>query len=185
MSIQFDPEIAELRLAYDHAKNDRPGRCFVEYPNLIKWTELNLAEWLEDLKEKCSSGFQPHSSRLCWLPKANSLLRPGNILHFKDEVIYNLLLDRLYNFIWKELEGFQKEPDSAYVLTGERKAGWFQSSFTSWEDFRTKSLEYLLCRLDCQAQNTSFFKTFFFLLLCKMSNYYSPACYSWSFYEAT
>jgi hypothetical protein len=143
MAVQFDPEIAELRLAYDRAKSDRPGRCFIEYPHLIKWTELNLAEWLADLKEKCSSGFQPHSSRLCWLPKANSLLRPGNILHFKDEVIYNLLLDRLYDFIWKGLESFQKEPDAAYVLTSERKAGWFQNSFTSWEDFRTKSLEYL------------------------------------------
>jgi len=108
MAVQFDPEIAELRLAYDRAKSDRPERCFVEYPHLIRWTELNFAEWLADLKAKCSSGFQPHSSRLCWVPKANSLLRPGNILHFKDEVIYNLLLGRLYSSIWKGLKGFQK-----------------------------------------------------------------------------
>lgn len=143
MAIQFDPEIVDVRAAYDRAKSDRPNRCFVEYPYLIKWAELNLAEWLADIKTSCSSGFQPHSTRLCWLPKANSLLRPGNILHFKDEVIYNLLLDRLYDCIWKQLEGFQKEPDAAYVLSGDRKAGWFQSSFTAWDDFRTKSLEYL------------------------------------------
>jgi hypothetical protein len=160
MDIKFDPEIAELRSAYERAKNDRPGRCFVEYPNLIKWTELNLAEWLADLKEKCLSGFQPHSSRLCWVPKANSLLRPGNILHFKDEVIYNLLLDRLYDSIWKELGSFQKEPDAAYVLSGERKAGWFQSSFTSWEDFRTKSMEYLQdgCSFVVVADITGFYE---------------------------
>ena len=143
MAIQFDPEITELRLAYDRAKSDRPGRCFIEYPHLIKWAELDLSEWLQDLKDKCSSGFQPHSSRLCWVPKPNSLLRPGNILHFKDEVIYNLLLERLYDAIWKKLESFQKEPDAAYVLTGQSKKGWFQSSFTSWENFRTKSLKYL------------------------------------------
>lgn len=143
MTIHFDPEIDELRSAYDRAKNDRPGRCFVEYPHLIKWSELNLAEWLADLKEKCSSGFQPHSSRLCWLPKANSLLRPGNILHFKDEVVYNFLLDRLYDSIWKELQSFQEDPDAAYVLTGKRKDGWFRNNFTSWEDFRTKSMEHL------------------------------------------
>jgi hypothetical protein len=70
-------------------------------------------------------------------------VRPGNILHFKDEVIYNLLLDRLYDSIWKALEGFQKEPDAAYVLTGEPRNSWFQSSFKSWEEFRGKSLEYL------------------------------------------
>ena len=143
MAIQFDPEITELRLAYDRAKSDRPGRCFIEYPHLIKWAELDLSEWLQDLKDKCSSGFQPHSSRLCWVPKPNSLLRPGNILHFKDEVIYNLLLERLYEAIWKKLESFQKEPDAAYVLTGQSKKGWFQSSFTSWANFRTKSLKYL------------------------------------------
>ena len=143
MAIQFDPKIAEIRSAYDRAKNDRPNRCFVEYPHLIKWTELDLSQWLVDLRKKCASGFQPHSSRLCWLPKANALLRPGNILHFKDEVVYNLLLDRLYDSIWKALKSFQKDPDAAYVLTSERKTAWFQSSFTSWEEFRTKSLEYL------------------------------------------
>lgn len=83
MAIQFDPEIYELRKAYDRSKADRPGRTFVEYPNLMAWTEMNLAEWLAELRTSCASGFQPHSSRLCWLPKANSLLRPGNILHFK------------------------------------------------------------------------------------------------------
>jgi retron-type reverse transcriptase len=143
MAIQFDPDIVEIRSAYDRAKNDRPNRCFIEYPYLIKWTELDLSEWLANLKEKCTSGFQPHSSRICWIPKANSLLRPGNILHFKDEVVYNLLLDRLYDSIWKALKSFQKEPDAAYVLTGKRTTAWFQSSFTSWEEFRTKSLEYL------------------------------------------
>jgi hypothetical protein len=143
MAIQFEPKIAELRLAYDRAKNDRPHRCFIEYPHLIKWTELDLSEWLADLKDKCVSGFQPHSSRLCWLPKANSLLRPGNILHFKDEVVYNLLLGRLYDSIWKSLKSFQKEPDAAYVLADERKVAWFQSNFISWQEFRTKSLEYL------------------------------------------
>jgi hypothetical protein len=143
MAIQFNPEIHELRKAYDRSKADRPGRTFVEYPNLMAWTEMNLAEWLAELKESCASGFQPHSSRLCWLPKANSLLRPGNILHFKDEVVYNLILDRLYDPIWKQIGSFQKEPDAAYVLSGDLKAGWFLSSFTAWEDFRTKSLEYL------------------------------------------
>jgi len=143
MAFQFDPEMGELRLAYERAKNDRPNRCFIEYPYLMKWAEQNLDEWLADFKEKCSSGFLPHSSRLCWIPKSNSLLRPGNILHFKDEVIYNLLIDRLYKTIWEELKSFQKEPDAAYVLTGDNKKSWFQNSFTSWDNFRTKSLEYL------------------------------------------
>lgn len=149
MAVQFDPEIRELRSAYDRAKYDRPERCFVEYPHLMRWTEMNLAEWLADLKAKCSSGFQPHSSRLCWVPKANSLLRPGNILHFKDEVIYNLILGRLHDCIWKGLKSFQKEPDAAYVLTGRGKTVWFLGNFICWDNFRTKSLEYL-------KDNTSF-----------------------------
>jgi hypothetical protein len=143
MAIQFDPDISELRVAYDRARKDRPDRCFVEYPNLLAWTEINLSDWLADLRADISSGFKPHSSKLCWLPKANSLLRPGNILHFKDEVVYNLLLDRLYDSICRQLASFQKEPDAAYVLSGNRKSAWFQSSFTAWEDFRAKSLQYL------------------------------------------
>lgn len=143
MATQFDPEITEFQLAYKRAKSDRPSRCFVEYPYLIKWAELNLSEWLNELQKKCSAGFQPHSSRLCWLPKSNSLLRPGNIIHFKDEVVYNLILARLYKGIWNALRTFQGEPDAAYVLVGPEKTEWFQNNFTSWDGFRNKSLEYL------------------------------------------
>jgi hypothetical protein len=143
MTIQFDPEITELQLAYKRAKSDRPSRCFVEYPYLIKWAELNLSVWLKELQEKCTVGFQPHSSRLCWLPKPNSLLRPGNIIHFKDEVVYNLLLARLYKSIWNVLQSFQGEPDAAYVLAGPDKTEWFQNNFTSWDGFRNKSIEYI------------------------------------------
>ena len=143
MAIQFVPEINELQSAYMRAKNDRPDRCFIEYPNLLRLTDLNMDEWFSELKQKCSKGFQPHSTRFCWIPKANSLLRPGNILHLKDEVIYNLLLDRLYDYIWKGLENFQNDPDSAYVLTGKRKSGWFKNSYICWDNFRTKSIEHL------------------------------------------
>ena len=70
-------------------------------------------------------------------------MRPGNIIHFKDEIVYNLILARLYKSIWNSVRSFQGAPDAAYVLAEPDKTEWFQSNFTSWDNFRKKSLEYL------------------------------------------
>jgi len=116
MATAFSVEYSELKLAYKRAKEDRPNRCFVEYPYLIDWAEIDLTQWLKDLQERLAGWYQPHSSRLCWIPKANSLLRPGNIIHLKDEVVYNLIVSRLYKRIWTALREYQGDPDAAYIL---------------------------------------------------------------------
>ncbi len=143
MPTQFECTISELELAYKRAKDDRPGRCFIEYPYLIAWAEIDLSSWLAELKEKIATGFQPHSSRLCWIPKPHSLLRPGNIINLKDEVVYNLIIGRLYRKIWDVLKTYQSNPDSAYILNDVGNREWIKGSFQAWDKFRKLSLEYL------------------------------------------
>lgn len=143
MSTAFLVEYSELKLAYKRAKDDRTNRCFVEYPYLIDWAEIDLTQWFKDLQERLAGGYQPHSSKLCWIPKANSLLRPGNIIHLKDEVVYNLIVSRLYKRIWTTLREYQGDPDAAYILAEPEEQNWIKNNFKSWEKFREVSLAYL------------------------------------------
>jgi hypothetical protein len=143
MTYAFPVKLQEIKRAYNRAKADRPDRCFVEHPFLLQWAEIDRNEWLEQLREKMASGFNPHSSKLSWVPKANSLLRPAHILHLKDEIVYNLVIDRLYEPIWGLLCDYQGEPDAAYVMQEPGCDEWFKGQFEAWEGFREASLRYL------------------------------------------
>jgi len=143
MTCAFSVSLDELKEAYERTKADRPDRCFIEHPFLFDWARIDYENWLEQVRSRIASGFNPHPCRLCWVPKANSLLRPANILHLKDEVVYNLLVAKLYGVIWGVLQRWQGEPDSAYVLLEPEIGEWFMSQFKAWEAFREVSLRHL------------------------------------------
>ena len=143
MAAKFSVELSELELAFKRVKNDRPHSCFIEYPYLIDWANIDKQQWLEELQAKIALGFQPHSSRLCWVPKAHSLVRPANILHLKDEIVYNLLIGRMYQIFWSALQPWQGKPDSAYILSKPEEEKWIQNRFMAWDNFRANSLKLL------------------------------------------
>lgn len=143
MADAFSVEIRELKRAFARAKADRNEKSFVEYPFLLQWVEIDPSEWLKELQAKIAAGFNPHPAPLCWVPKAKSLLRPAHVLHLKDEVVYNLILGRLYEPIWKLLGDYQGQPDAAYLIREPGSKEWFESQFPAWENFRTTSLDYL------------------------------------------
>ncbi len=142
MSTNITATIEELKLAYSRTKLDRPSRCFVEYPFLFHLAEIDLDVWLQSLSKKLAEGYFPKTSRLCWIPKPNYQLRPGNILTLKDEVVYNLIIGKLYSKIWDALEPYQGNPDVAYPLsTPDSKEKWVKSNFKSWDKFRELSFD--------------------------------------------
>ncbi len=144
MPTSIKATIEELKLAYSRTKLDRPSRCFIEYPFLFKLADIELDEWIEALRTKLAEGYTPKISRLCWIPKPNYQLRPGNILNLKDELVYNLIIGKLYDKIWAALEPYQGNPDVAYPLSApDSKEKWIKSNFKTWDKFRELSFEIM------------------------------------------
>ena len=82
----------ELELAYQRtAHREWQLRGFVKHPYLHSWISKDFGSWIEQLRKDLAAGYRPSRSRLCWVPKSESLLRPANILTLADEVIYTFL----------------------------------------------------------------------------------------------
>ena len=143
MTRALSVRLSDLKRAYDRVREDRKDKSFVEHPFLFAWAEIDRKEWFEQLQARLDSDFNPHPSRLCWVPKANSLLRPAHVLHLKDEVVYNLIVDRLYEPIWRLIGNYQGQPDAAYVMQEPGNGEWFGRQFHAWEEFREESLRRL------------------------------------------
>lgn len=137
-------ELDELQLAWRRLKNDRPDRVFVNHPHLISWVEQDLVGWLQQIQTHLAAGYAPRQCFICLVPKPGSLLRPGAVLHLEDEVVYNVLVGRLYRHIWNEIAGLQGDPDVAYQLARPDDAeNWVRSDFLVWKQWRERSVAKL------------------------------------------
>lgn len=141
MPVPLDASIEELDLAWRRAKADRPNRCFVEHPHLINWIEHDRRSWLEALQRSLAEGFNPQPPQLCLAPKPRFLVRPALVLEIRDEVVFNLIVGRLYAGISQRLEPLQGDPDVAYQLSGQPGAvEWIRSGFPVWKQWRLRSI---------------------------------------------
>jgi len=144
MTAPTSTEIDDLRLAWRRMLLDRPDRSFVSHPSSIKWIESSLGEWLSRAQEHLARGYVPRASRLCLVPKAADLLRPGLVLDLEDELVYNLLVGRLLPRIVPALLPLQGDPDIAYQLEPDTRVPlWIHRGFKIWRQWRDKSLEKL------------------------------------------
>lgn len=142
MPIQFDVSTNDLEKAYQRVKNDRPERCFVDFPSLFDFIDTDRRVLFDELTEKIAKGYQPHTTKMCWVPKPNHQVRPANILHLKDEVVFNLIVGDLYPTLFENIERF-REVDIAYPLAQPDKTKWISDSFNAWKNFSNKTLEIL------------------------------------------
>lgn len=133
----------EITVAFQRAKRDRPRRCFIDYPLLLKWAEFDKKNWLECLRKKIQEGYQPHTSKMCFVPKPKHLVRPANIIHLKDEVVYNIIVGRLYDYIYRHLMENNIHVDCSYPLSEPPKTEWINPSFNGWKKFGDKSISYI------------------------------------------
>ncbi len=142
MSTCFEITFSDLEKAFQRLKNDRPRRSFVEYPSLISFANHDKALWMEELIEGVSKGFNPHVTKMCWAPKAHSLVRPGNILHFKDEIVFNLIVDKIFRGIFISNKKYA-DLDFGYQLNDPGKTNWIKESFRCWKEFQEKSVKLI------------------------------------------
>ncbi len=140
--------IQDLRLAWFRLKQDRMDggpdwrkRSFVNHPYLISLIEDDLDVWLSNILTKLHSGYHPNSSVLCQVPKASWMIRNAEIITLEDEVVFNAVLAKLHQDIWKRIGLFQGDPDIAYQLQPPSEdQQWIKSGLVVWEEFREKSL---------------------------------------------
>ena len=134
----------DLALAWRRAKFDRPDRCFVSHPFLIELVELDLDEWLADLRQRIAAGFSPSPALVCQEPKGGGLVRPGTCLQLEDEVVFNAAVGSSFQAIAENLRWSRGNPDVAYQLAIARdNPEWVSRGFIVWKQFREKSLGYL------------------------------------------
>jgi len=143
-SMSFEASLEELRLAWARVKLDRPDRCFVDHPFLVKWVEWDLETWLDGLRAELAAGYVPRPCQLCAAPKAGSLVRPGAVLDIRDETVYNFLVGRFFAGICGVLKGSQGDPDVAYQLATEPDGPqWLEAGCRIWRQWRERSIEKL------------------------------------------
>lgn len=144
MSTLIEATDIELQLAWNRLKADRPNRCFVEHPHLIRWVEHDLPGWLAQLKADLAEGYNPQPAQLCLAPKPGFMLRPALVLELRDEVVFNLIVGRLYPVIAQRLAHLQGDPDVACQITNNAESvEWIRSGFRVWNQWRLRSLEKL------------------------------------------
>ena len=137
MAFTLEPTAEEVTRAWQRTKRDKPDRCFVTHPHLIEWIESDLDAWIEDLRERLRNGYTPAASRICLVPKPGNMFRPALVLSIEDEVVYNLLLSRLYPKIHATLLPSQGEPDVAYQLSEDPTAtNWIRDGLVVWKQMR-------------------------------------------------
>jgi hypothetical protein len=132
----------DLEKAWAIVNYDEANRVFFRHPIEKRLIEINLPSWLETVRRKIVSGeYSPRGSILCEKPKANNLVRHGQILSKEDQLVYTALvgseIDRFRNaLLWS-----QEKIDFSYPLA--RKADnpiWFTPSYQGWTKFRESSL---------------------------------------------
>ena len=126
MPIQFEVSKNALEVAYQRVKNDRPDRCFVEFPKIFDFINTDKNVLFNELHERVAAGYQPHPTQMCWVPKPNHQVRPANILHLKDEVVFNLIIGDLYPGLYGHNLKFNAV-DIAYPLAAPEKKSGFQT----------------------------------------------------------
>lgn len=144
MAFTLEPTAEEVTRAWQRTKRDKPDRCFVTHPHLIEWIESDLDAWIEELRERLRNGYTPAASRICLVPKPGNMFRPALVLSIEDEVVYNLLLSRLYPKIHATLLPSQGEPDVAYQLSEDPTAtNWIRDGLVVWKQMRERSIAKL------------------------------------------
>lgn len=144
MAFKLEVTNEEVSRAWQRTKRDKPNRCFVTHPHLVEWIESDLSEWIEELRDGLRNGYTPSASRICMVPKPGSMFRPALVLSIEDEVVYNLILSRLYPRVHSTLLPAQGEPDVAYQLsTNPDAANWIIDGLAVWKQMRERSIEKL------------------------------------------
>jgi len=134
----------DLDLAWRRVKHDiTEDRVFVRHPYLVDLIEVNLNEWLEQLREKVANGeFQPSALRVCDVPKPKGAVRPGGDLGLADQVIYSALVSDARPQIQAALCWGNPLSDFAYRLREDpREVPWFENFFKNWKAMTNYSLK--------------------------------------------
>jgi hypothetical protein len=134
----------DFSLAWKRLRLDRPDRVFFTPPHSLDWIESDLARWLETVNSQTQSGYAPKPSQTCLVPKPGWLVRPGSVLDLQDEIVFNALLATFHDRIYRQIGGFQGDPDIAYQLQSDsRLPRWIRTGFRVWREWREKSLHKL------------------------------------------
>lgn len=138
LAARLDLELAWRRVKYDISDD----RVFVRHPNLIDVVEVNLDQWLENLREEIASGeFQPNSLHVCDVPKPGGAIRPAGNLRLADQVIYSALVADALPQIKTAVQWGNPYPDFAYRLRDNpQETSWFENFLRNWKAMTSYSL---------------------------------------------
>jgi len=132
----------DLDLAWRRVKSDVSNRVFVRHPNLIDLIEVNLEDWLEEIRKSIADGeYQPSSIRICDVPKPKGAIRPGGDLVLADQLIYSALIADARPQIQAAVNWGTPLPDFAYRLRSNfNEVPWFENFFKNWMALTNYSL---------------------------------------------
>jgi hypothetical protein len=139
----FPVEKLDLELAWRRVKADlQAARSFVRSPLEIELVEAAKDDWLNQLREKITGGYRPHSTVIADIPKGNGAVRPAALLTLEDRVVYSAAVGAILPSINAGLGWSQGRIDFSYRLSETpRRVEWFTNTFNSWTAFRKASIE--------------------------------------------
>jgi hypothetical protein len=107
--------------------------------------ELNLSEWLDELRERLRTDrYAPSPPILCEIPKAKGAIRPGMHLSFHDRVVYFACVGACLPQLHDALGWAQGAADFSYRLAENPvEEHWLRGRVGPWKAFRNESLRLL------------------------------------------
>lgn len=140
MKPKLEVSVNELERAWLRVNADHKKYRFADHPHLLDWIEADLPGWLDTLRVELKEGYTPRPGQVCWVPKPGGPLRPALLLSIEDEVVYSLLVEKLYPSVYSQLKDLQGTPDASYPMVETAESPeWFTNSFRAWSRFQGAS----------------------------------------------
>jgi len=138
-------ELLDLEMAWKRFKLDHPHRVFVEHPFENSLIELDLDEWLQQLREDVASGhYRPGPIAVCDVPKSKGAVRPGAFITAADAVVYAACVGACFSHIHYALQWSQNSVDFSYLLPeSPSDIRWIRSEFRGWSNFQQQTLDHI------------------------------------------
>lgn len=131
-----------LDLAWRKAVECLDDTCFVTHPYEVPFVEMNLKDWIKNLRDEIRQGYRPGLANVIDCPKSDWHLRPGAVLSMRDHVVYNALIIDMLGKIKRQTQWSidKRVRFSNVLMRNQRGNRWFEYGVKWWIGFEEQSV---------------------------------------------
>jgi hypothetical protein len=139
-------ELAYKRVSDEITDQRKTGRAFVTTPFERELVEVDLASWLEGLRNSVlDRSYVGDDVEFCGAPKGEGLIRPGVRMSLADRVVYTAAVGGCVRQIVAATKWSQRRIDfmPLFHATQPQKRNWLLQPYVGWNGWREQTLAKL------------------------------------------